>query len=234
MDLCPDGNTNTLRGFRFGMFKRFILIGLLLPLGLFAQGSQTVYLNLATNINSNPGPLQVTNNIGQSYHSFSVVYGPQTGGGATCISSLPNFQYIYSGVIEASYNGTVYFTVPGQRVAFSDDTSNDTQTKLYRAAGAYPYVRFRTIYFPSSLITGCRVSISYTGSLQSVSLNDIVPQYIIPIVHLTNTCQSLFSTIVQPVQGVVDGASITLNGLNVITSGTSASPTDFEVYTDPN
>lgn len=198
------------------------------------QGRDTIYQNLATNITTDPGLLTVTNNIGQSYHNFAVSYGPKTGGGTACSVSMPYFAYIYGGVIEASYNNVVWFSIPGQRVTSSGDTTtNDTQVKLYRAAGAFPYVRFRTYYFPHHIATGCSINISYTGSLTSVPILDTQQKYSLNVIGVTTACTAAFHVVVDPEQNNVFGAPTPVfNGFNIVTDATSTNPVTIGFFRD--
>src|SRR5262249_24477744 len=91
----------------------------------------------------------------------------------------------FVGTIEVSYDGVLFTQQASIRLTISEDATNNTSTKIYWTAGAYPYVRFRKIYF-HSVSNNCKVSIFYSGSLSATPLTDAVNYNVYGFVGIVN------------------------------------------------
>lgn len=183
-----------------------ILTSLLFINLVFSQQRQTVYVTLTptpiTSSNLGTTTYFIQNNIGQTFHTVSAIV-VDTGSPGSCGSQATNVGLAYglAGEIEASFNGTSYFQLP-QKTTTSIDSINNTQSKIYRATTAYPFIRFKIIALSLTvpLPAGCGISLFYSGSLDAGYLNDSIytnSSSVFPI-NLTNrpiatTCSGLLS-----------------------------------------
>lgn len=145
-------------------------------LGLVAQQRNTVYLQLATGLPIGTLPPQsylITNNVGQTFHNFAVTER-STDGTSNCNDVEMPFNFLAN--IQVSYDGFNYTQIANSRISYSIPIVNTPYkaiTKLYRASGAYPYIRLLIQSFPTAFsASACRIDISYTGSLQGTPISD--------------------------------------------------------------
>lgn len=142
---------------------------------LLAQQRNTVYTTLVTAITTvTPSTYLIQNNIGQTFHAVSAIV-VDTAGVGSCGAQVGsvNLSAGLAGGLEASFNGLNYFQLP-QKVSVNLDVNNFTQSKIYHAITAYPFIRFRIQQANLSFPSGCGLSLFYSGSLSSSGLNDSV------------------------------------------------------------
>jgi hypothetical protein len=195
------------------MTKKILTLVFLVRLGCLAQQTNTVYLQLASNLTSMPGPLLVTNNVGQTFHTFVVTLG---GNGATC-GSYPLYANFVANV-EVSYDGNQYIPLPQTRVSYlNDPLYNNAAIKIYRAAGSFPYIRLRTLKFPNNISSiNCSVSIAYSGSLTGTSINDgLSSNYVAIVTGTAGSCGAI-----QIANGVDAGSPVKFALVGISITGT--------------
>ena len=202
-------------------------LSLIAVTNLFSQQRETVYATLT------PTPLTTTqnnvkyliqNNIGQTFHTVTV-----TTTGTTCNPNVGfSLGYAIVGEIDASFDGLSYFILP-EKITSTYDLVNSSQTKLYRASTAYPFVRFNLINFnPLNLPSNCGVNIFYAGSVNGTTINDslynngfsalaeVTPQ------SITTGCSSVISP-----NGYPNSLEIGLVGITVSNPNATASTITF-------
>lgn len=214
--------------------KKLILAFLFLVVSCFAQQTNTVYLQLATGLTSLPSqPYNITNNVGQTFHTFSVTLS-----GGSC-SSYPLWAN-FNAYIEVSYDGSIYNAIPQVGIsyenAFQSSFGNQNAVKFYRAAGAYPYIRFRVVHFPTTLPTNCSVSINYTGSLYSNPISDAIFNVTVTASDITTTCKPLTvgsgadTDNTYPVDSLISLISSATNEVDIYSNTTCAGTPYLTIY----
>lgn len=139
-----------------------LILALILSMHLWAQGSNTIFKQVLSNVSTAQASSNVTN-IGQSQHIVYIILsnapaqtctGPTTPDGTLLVK------------IEGSYNNSTFFSLTAANL----QVTTNNQGTLY-ATGLAPYVRVHLVTF--SLGTTCRLNAFYAGSLYPVYVDKL-------------------------------------------------------------
>jgi hypothetical protein len=137
-----------------------------------AQGSNTVYQQVGTNVDASFESTPVRN-IGQPYHIAIAVFHNAPGHTCTAVSGSAQSFNIPQLDIEASADNVHYFIITNYTRAITPSSSapGNTYRMISSAAGAFPFVQITLGNFDD---TNCRADVFYSGSLAGLDIKKYV------------------------------------------------------------
>lgn len=134
-------------------WRKWLVAWALLPIAVVAQGSNTVYTTIGTNVVTTGVLAQKPRQIGQSFHLLQVSAATVSVGSCTTGVSgwVGNIQ------LEGSFDNSVWLVIG------SSINQIDVNTQKYiTASGSFPYLR---VNYTAGNTANCKVSIYYSGNI---------------------------------------------------------------------